>query len=69
LDDLLLVPLGIVLVLRLIPAEVMQECRQRAQQGVGATQRVAPTAAAAVIVAIWIILIGLAAIFVIRIFI
>ena len=30
LDDLLLVPLGIVLVLRLIPAEVMQECRQRA---------------------------------------
>jgi len=69
LDDLLLVPLGIVLVLRLIPAEVMQECRQRAQQGVGATRWVAPTAAAAVIVAIWIILIGLAAIFVIRIFI
>ena len=30
LDDLILVPLGIMLVLRLVPAEVMQRCRLQA---------------------------------------
>src|SRR5690348_16656665 len=30
LDDLILLPLGIVLALRLIPSDVMAECRQRA---------------------------------------
>jgi uncharacterized membrane protein YkvA (DUF1232 family) len=30
LDDLILIPLGIALVIRLIPAEVLQECRERA---------------------------------------
>lgn len=32
LDDLLLVPLGIMLALRLIPAPVMADCRARAQE-------------------------------------
>lgn len=32
LDDLLLVPLGIALALKMIPAEVMDECRQKAQE-------------------------------------
>jgi uncharacterized membrane protein YkvA (DUF1232 family) len=30
LDDLIILPLGIALVLRLIPAQVMQECREQA---------------------------------------
>ncbi|HWR41185.1 MAG TPA: YkvA family protein [Patescibacteria group bacterium] len=30
LDDLILVPLGLALVLRLVPASVLQDCRQRA---------------------------------------
>jgi uncharacterized membrane protein YkvA (DUF1232 family) len=30
LDDLILVPLGIALVIKLIPAEVMQDCREKA---------------------------------------
>jgi len=30
LDDLILIPLGIALVIRLIPAEVMQDCREKA---------------------------------------
>src|SRR5512136_3139506 len=30
LDDLVLVPLGIALAIKLVPAEVMAECRQRA---------------------------------------
>jgi uncharacterized membrane protein YkvA (DUF1232 family) len=35
LDDLILVPLGIALALKLIPALVMSECRQRAEAGNG----------------------------------
>jgi hypothetical protein len=31
LDDLILIPLGIALVIKLIPAEVMQDCRERAE--------------------------------------
>jgi uncharacterized membrane protein YkvA (DUF1232 family) len=35
LDDLILVPLGIALALKLIPEPVMRECRQRAEDGGG----------------------------------
>ncbi len=57
LDDLVLIPLGIALTLRLIPSEVMVECRERARTEVAAGKPVS-RAAAAVIVAIWL---GLAA--------
>jgi uncharacterized membrane protein YkvA (DUF1232 family) len=55
LDDLVLVPLGVALSLKLIPPQVMAECRTRAAAAEGE-----PTnwIAATVIVAIWI---GLAA--------
>lgn len=56
LDDLILVPAGIAVALRLIPAEVMAECRRRAQEE-GADKPVSKLAAA-VIAAIWL---GLAA--------
>ncbi|BAY47329.1 hypothetical protein SAMD00079811_49470 [Scytonema sp. HK-05] len=55
LDDLILVPLGIWLVLKMIPPSVLAECRQRAE----ATQpQEKPTSlvAAGVIVIIWVIL-------------
>ncbi len=51
LDDLILVPLGVMLALRLIPAEVMVAARAQAEASLDRpTNRVA----AAVIVAIWI---------------
>ena len=55
LDDLILVPLGIVLVRRMIPDDVLEECRIRATDAFNEgrpTNRVA----AAVIVLIWIAL-------------
>lgn len=57
LDDLVLVPLGIALALRLIPPAVLAECRARA-----AEHQDQPTSwiAAAVIVAVWLLLAGLA---------
>ncbi|HMO59406.1 MAG TPA: YkvA family protein [Roseiflexaceae bacterium] len=56
LDDLVLLPLGIALALRLIPADVMRESRAHAAH---ASQRPTSWAAAAVIVAIWLGIAGL----------
>jgi len=61
-DDLLLLPLGIALALRLIPAEVMAECRSRAQAGEADTAYISGSAgrwSAVVIVLLWIITITL----------
>jgi uncharacterized membrane protein YkvA (DUF1232 family) len=51
LDDLVILPLGVALVLRLIPQDVLAECRKQAQE-----RQVSPVnwIAAGVIVAIWI---------------
>jgi uncharacterized membrane protein YkvA (DUF1232 family) len=53
LDDLVLIPLGIALTLRLIPPEVMVECGERARTEL-ATRKPVSRAAAAVILAIWL---------------
>jgi uncharacterized membrane protein YkvA (DUF1232 family) len=50
-DDLVIVPLGIWLVVSLIPPEVMAECRARADT---AAQRPRSATAAAAIIAIWV---------------
>jgi uncharacterized membrane protein YkvA (DUF1232 family) len=52
LDDLVVVPAGIWLTLRLVPAEVMAEARTRATEN--ALDRAKGRTAAAVIVSIWI---------------
>lgn len=56
LDDLILVPLGVALALRLIPPEVMAESRVRAA---AAAQRPTSWAAAAVIITLWLSLAAL----------
>ena len=53
LDDLILVPLGISLALKIIPREVMAECRQRAQEEMSAGKP-ANWAAAIVIILVWV---------------
>jgi uncharacterized membrane protein YkvA (DUF1232 family) len=57
LDDLLLVPLGVALAVRMIPADVMAECRREAQ---GAEEKPVNRVAAAVVVSVWLLLAGLA---------
>jgi uncharacterized membrane protein YkvA (DUF1232 family) len=54
LDDLILIPLGIMLVIRLIPADVVAECRARSEEMAGKVTR-AGKIAAGVIVTIWIL--------------
>lgn len=55
LDDLLLVPLGILLVLKMIPEAVMQEARLQAQETIDQNLPVSQ-AAVAIIIVIWILL-------------
>jgi len=54
LDDLVLVHLGIALAVRLIPADVLRESRAQAQEAL-ADGRPTSWAAAAVIIAVWIL--------------
>ena len=66
LDDLVLIPLGIALLLRMIPPEVMVECRERARSELAVGKSVS-WVAAAVIVAIWLVLAALAALLIARV--
>ena len=56
LDDLILVPLGSVLVLRMIPPEVMADCRERAKE-VSREGRRTSWVAAGVIIGIWLLVV------------
>jgi uncharacterized membrane protein YkvA (DUF1232 family) len=55
LDDLVLIPLGIALALRMIPPEVMAECRERAEAA-GREGRPTNWKAAGAIIAMWVLL-------------
>jgi len=61
LDDLILLPLGIALVIKLIPQSVLAECRARAQKTIQ-NGKLVSRAAGAVIVAIWLSLAALCAV-------
>ncbi len=65
LDDLVLIPLGVALALRMIPPPVLAECREQAR-AVMKQGKPVNRVAAAVIIAIWIMLAIFAAVFVLR---
>ena len=58
LDDLVLIPLGIAVAIKMIPPEVLAECRSRAQASMAGGKPVSRIAAV-VIVGIWILLAAL----------
>lgn len=64
LDDVIIVPLGLMLALRLIPAEVLATSEARAQE---AADRPTSRAMAVIIVAIWVIALGGVALWVWRV--
>jgi uncharacterized membrane protein YkvA (DUF1232 family) len=57
LDDLILIPLGVALAIRMIPEDALAECRERARADEG---RPVNRIAAAVVVAVWLSLAALA---------
>jgi uncharacterized membrane protein YkvA (DUF1232 family) len=66
LDDLILVPLGVALAVRMIPKDVLCESRQKAREMVERGERPVSRAAAAVIVVLWLALAVLGALVVVR---
>jgi uncharacterized membrane protein YkvA (DUF1232 family) len=57
LDDLVLIPLGVALAIRMIPPQVLTECREEARE---MTDRPISRVAAVVVVALWVALAALA---------
>jgi uncharacterized membrane protein YkvA (DUF1232 family) len=58
LDDLLLVPLGVWLAVRMIPRPVLEDCRSRAREAIG-KRAVRPWTSALLLTAVWLVLLGL----------
>lgn len=56
LDDLILVPLGVALAVRMIPEDALSESRKKAREMVERGERPVSRAAAAVIVVLWLVL-------------
>lgn len=65
LDDLIVVPLGVALAIRMIPPHVLAECRERARE---AKDRPVNRVAAVVVVVVWLALAVLAVRMVARVF-
>jgi len=53
LDDLILVPLGVALVVRMLPGDVLDDCRRRADSKM-ASEKPKVVAAAAIVVLLWL---------------
>jgi uncharacterized membrane protein YkvA (DUF1232 family) len=64
-DDLILVPLGVMLVMRMVPKSVLAECREAAS---AATGRIMPKLwiASAVIIGMWVLILTVAIVVLLR---
>lgn len=67
LDDLLIVPLGIALSIRLVPGGILAECRQKAQKNLSGTNALGRKAAA-VVVSVWLLVLVLLVRMIIKVF-
>lgn len=67
LDDLILVPLGLALAIKLVPEAVLAECRARARESMKKEKPVSRIAAAVVVV-IWLLLAALCAVWLYDVF-
>ncbi len=66
LDDLVLVPLGVWLALKMVPAQVMADCQARAEAGLGEAKGRFKFMAV-IIVALWLLVLALVILFIFRI--
>ena len=67
LDEMVVVPIGVLIAAKMIPQQVMQECQEKAR-GVAEGEKPVSRVAAAVVVAIWLLCVALAVLLAVRVF-
>jgi uncharacterized membrane protein YkvA (DUF1232 family) len=67
LDEMIVVPIGVIIAVKMIPAEVFAECQEKAWEVEKGEKPVSPVAAV-VIVAIWLLCVALAIFLALRMF-
>jgi uncharacterized membrane protein YkvA (DUF1232 family) len=67
LDEMVVVPIGILIATKMIPPEVFEECREKARE-VAEGEKPVSRVAAVVVVAIWLLCVALAVYLALRVF-
>ena len=67
LDEMVVVPLGVIIAMKMIPAEVFAECKEKARK-VEEGEKPVSRVAAVVVVAIWLLCLALAVFLALRVF-
>ena len=67
LDEMVVVPVGVLIAAKMVPPEVFEECRERAR-GVAEGEKPVSRVAAAVIVAVWLLCFAVAVALALRVF-
>ena len=67
LDEMVVVPIGVLIAAKMIPPEVFEECRQKASE-VAEGEKPVSRVAAVVVVAVWLLCVALAVFLAIRVF-
>ena len=67
LDEMLVVPIGILIAAKMIPQEVLEECREKAWE-VAEGEKPVSRAAAVVVVTVWLLCVALAVLLAMRLF-
>ena len=67
LDEMVVVPIGVLIAAKMIPPEVFEECRQKASE-VAEDEKPVSRVAAVVVVAVWLLCVALAVFLAIRVF-
>ena len=67
LDEMVVVPIGVLLATKMIPREVIEECREKARE-VAEGEKPVSRVAAVVVVAVWLLCVALAGFLALRVF-
>jgi len=67
LDELVVVPIGVIIVRKMIPEDVFEECREKARE-VAEGEKPVSRVAAVVVVAVWLLCVALAVFLALRVF-
>jgi uncharacterized membrane protein YkvA (DUF1232 family) len=67
LDEMVVVPIGVLIAAKMIPQQVMEECQEKARE-VAEGEKPVSRVAAVVVVAVWVLCVALAVLLAVRVF-